>query len=169
MDRRAEGLQRLLKTAGPTLVGIFCVLLVSLPVRPFGGYAPMPVLPLIAVYFWTIQAPAQLPSPSVFLIGLLQDFLSGGPLGLWPAVYLCVQYVVLSQRAYFVGRELQVIWVGFAVAALMASLMIWLVTSLLYGRVLSAGPLLWIMFATVLVYPIVAALLGAAHRRAFRE
>jgi rod shape-determining protein MreD len=169
MDRRAEGVQRLLKTAGPTLVGVFCVLLVSLPVRPFGGYAPMPVLPLIAIFFWTVQAPAQLPSPSVFLIGLLHDFLSGGPLGLWPAVYLCVQYVVLTQRAYFVGREIQVLWVGFAVAALMASLMIWLVTSLLNGRVLSIAPLLMIMFATVLVYPLFAALFGAAHRRAFRE
>ena len=169
MDRRAEGLQRLLKTAGPTLVGLFCVLLVSLPVRPFGGYAPMPVLPLIAVYFWTVQAPAQLPSPSVFLIGLLQDFLSGGPLGLWPAVYLCVQYVVLTQRAYFAGREIQVLWVGFGVAAAMASVMIWLVTSLLNGRVLSVGPLLWIMSATVLVYPVFAALFRAAHMRAFRD
>ena len=169
MDRRGDGIQRLLKTAGPTLVGVFCVLLVSLPVRPFGGYAPMPVLPLIAVYFWTVQAPAQLPSPSVFLIGLLQDFLSGGPLGLWPAVYLCVQYVVLTQRAYFAGREIQVLWVGFAVTALMASIMIWLVTSLLNGRVLSIGPLLGIMFATVLVYPLMASVFGAAHRRAFRE
>lgn len=169
MDRRSEGLQRLFKTMGPTLVGVLCVLLVSLPVRPFGGYAPMPVLPLIAVYFWTVQAPAQLPSPAVFLIGVLHDFLSGGPLGLWPAVYLCVQYVVLTQRAYFAGREIQVLWVGFAVAAIMASAMIWLITSLLNGRVLSIGPLLWIMLATVLVYPVFAALFGAAHRRAFRD
>lgn len=169
MDRRAEGLQQLLKTAGPTLVGVLCVLLVSLPVRPFGGYAPMPILPLIAVYFWTVQAPAQLPSPSVFVIGLLQDFLSGGPLGLWPAAYLCVQYVVLTQRAYFVGREIQVLWVGFAVAAFMASVMVFLVTSLLNGRVLSPLPLLWIMSATVLVYPAFAALFGVAHQRVFRD
>lgn len=174
MDRRAEGLNRLFTASAPTCVGLFCVLLVSLPMRPFGGHLPMPALPLIVVYFWTIRAPDQLPSPSVFALGLLQDFLSGGPLGLWSATYLCVQYIVLTQRSYFAGRALQVLWTGFAVAAAVSFLIVWLTTSLLVGaelnatRLLNPLPLLGRMFATVAVYPVFAAFFALLHQRFFR-
>lgn len=175
MDPRAEGIHRLFTAAAPTFVGLFCVLLVSLPVRPLGGFAPMPVLPLIVVFFWTIRSPDQLPSPSVFALGLLQDFLSGGPLGLWAAAYLCVQYVVLTQRSYFSGRAIQVLWAGFAVSAGITFVVVWLASSLLIsanlnvGRLLNPLPLLATLAATVLVYPPVAALFGMLHTRFFRE
>lgn len=175
MDRRAEGIQRLWTAAAPTLVGLFCVLLVSLPVRPFGGYAPMPVMPLIVVFFWTIRAPDQLPSPSVFLLGLLQDFLGGGPLGLWAAAYLCVQYVVLTQRSYFAGRAIQVLWAGFAVSAAITFFVVWLTTSLLVSanlntsRLLNPLPLLTSLMATVIVYPAFASLFGLMHTHFFRD
>ncbi len=47
--------------------------------------APIPVTPAFAfasIYFWTLHNPDMLPASAVFTIGLLQDILSGVPLGL---------------------------------------------------------------------------------------
>lgn len=175
MDGRAEGVQRLLRTAAPTCLGLVCVLLMTAPLRPLGGLAPVPVLPLIVVFFWTIRAPEQLPAPSVFLLGLAQDFLSGAPLGLWSAAYLSIQYVVLTQRSYFSGRALQVLWVGFAVAALVSFVIVWPLSSLVLSAqmndriLLNPAPLLVDLAATVLVYPPVAAALSLLQSRFLRE
>lgn len=169
MSRRAEGLSRLFKAAMPTLVGVAGVLLLAMPIRAAGGFIPTPVLPLFVVYFWSIHAPGYMPALSVFLIGLLQDFLSGGPLGLWPAVYLFTQFIVSSQRSYFAGREMKVLWAGFAFAALAASCIVWFIMSLMAGSALPAGKLAWQMAVTTAAYPLFAALFGRVHRRMLVE
>lgn len=169
MSSRAEGFQRILKALGPTAVGLVSVLILVAPLRLFAGLAPTPILPLIVVFFWTIAAPAYMPSFSVFLIGLLQDFLSGGPLGLWPAVYLAIQYMVLAQRSYFAGREMRVVWVGFAFAALCAALMVWLVMSIMSQSVLSFRDIIWLMTVTALVYPVFSIAFARMHRAVFAD
>ena len=108
-------------------------------------------------------------SLSVFFIGLLQDLLTGGPLGLWAAVYLVTQYIVLSQRAYFLGREQKVVWIGFAMAALGASMILWLVMSLMAGLMLPIRGLFYQMFATVMIYPLFGVAFGQLHRRVLVE
>ena len=69
------------------LLGVFGVVILALPVRFFDGAVPTPIIPLVIVFFWSIYGPNYLPALSVFLIGLLQDLLTGGP-------------------AWFVGRRL---------------------------------------------------------------
>jgi rod shape-determining protein MreD len=157
------------KAATPTVVGVVGVVLLSLPVRLLGGLIPTPMLPLLVVYFWAIFGPGYMPAYSVFLIGLLQDFLTGGPLGLWPAVYLFTQYVVSSQRSYFQGREMRVVWVGFAFAALAAAVIVWLVMSLMSGAVLPIDGLLAQTAVTIVAYPFFAKLFGSVHRRMILE
>ncbi len=169
MDKRAEGLSRLAKAAAPTLFGLFAVLLLAAPLRFAYGFVPTPILPLVIVYFWTLYGPSYMPAPSVFAIGLLQDFLTGGPLGLWAAVYLGVQYIVLSQRSYFIGRELSVVWVGFAFAAAGASLILWLVMSLMSGELLPLWGLMFQMFITVAAYPVFSIAFSHLHRRVIVE
>ncbi|NOX95594.1 MAG: rod shape-determining protein MreD [Alphaproteobacteria bacterium] len=169
MGYRAENLLRLLKAAAPTLLGIFGVIILALPVRLFEGFVPTPIIPLVVVFFWSIYDPDFMPSVSVFFIGLLQDLLTGGPLGLWAAVYLVTQYIVLSQRAYFLGREQKVVWLGFAMAALGASMILWLVMSLMAGLMLPVRGLLYQMFATVMIYPFFGTAFGQLHRRVLVE
>jgi rod shape-determining protein MreD len=169
MSRRTETATRFLKAATPTLVGLAGVALLALPIRLFWGVVPTPILPLIVVFFWAIYAPSYLPAGSVFAIGLLQDFLTGAPLGLWPAVYLFTQYLVLSQRSYFLGRELRVVWFGFAFVAGAASFVVWAVMSLMSGGVLPAQALLWQAVVTAAVYPVFARLFGGLHRRVVVE
>lgn len=169
MTRRAESMSRLIKAATPTLLGLIGVFLLALPIRIAEGLVPTPLLPLVIVFFWSIYGPSYLPAASVFAIGLLQDFLSGGPLGLWPGVYLVTQYIVLSQRSYFLGREQKVVWMGFAFAAAGAALILWLVMSLMSGALLPVSGLAFQMAMTVVTYPIFSAGFAHLHRRVIVE
>ncbi len=169
MGRRAESLSRIAKAATPTVLGLFGVLLLALPVRLGEGLIPTPLLPLVVVFFWSIYGPDYLPSISVFFIGLLQDFLEGGPLGLWPAVYLATQYVVLSQRSYFLGREQRVVWMGFVFAAANAALILWLTMSLMRGELLPMATPAGKFLATIATYPVLAAGFSHLQRRVIVE
>lgn len=169
MDRRAEGFERLLKTSGPTLLGLASVFFISTPIRPLGGLMPVPCIPLIVVFYWSVRAPEMMSPVSVFFIGLAQDFLSGGPLGLWPFAYLCVQYLVLSQRGYFSGRDMQVLWAGFAAAALTAFVLIWLVSSVFAGVLLNPAPVAAALTTTALLYPLFSVAFALLHLHVLRE
>lgn len=169
MGYRAETLFRLFKAAAPTLLGLLGVLILATPIRLFEGFAPTPILPLVIVFFWSVYGPDYLPPFSVFMIGLVQDLLTGGPLGLWPAVYLVTQYIVMSQRAYFLGREQKVVWLGFALASVGAGLILWLVMSLMSGVLLPVRYLLLQLAATVLIYPLFGIVFGELHRRVLVE
>lgn len=169
MTRRAESLSRIVKALTPTLLGLLGVILLALPVRFAEGVVPTPLFPLVVVFFWSIYAPNYLPAASLFVMGLLQDFLTGGPLGLWPAVYLATQYIVLSQRGYFAGREQQVVLLGFAFAAAGSGLIVWLVMSLMSGAILPFWGLAFQLLATIAVYPLFGAAFGRLHRRVIVE
>ncbi len=169
MSPRAENLLRMVRAATPTLLGVFGVFLLASPLRLVEGHVATPLIPLVVVYFWSLYSPGHLPAASIFAIGLLQDLLSGGPLGLWPAVYLAVQYVALSQQSYFVGREVHVVWMGFAVAAMSVSLILWLFMSLLSSTLLPLGGLTLQMLTTIAVYPVFAIVFGSLHRRVLIE
>lgn len=157
------------RAATPTVLGLFGVALLALPLRLGEGLAPTPILPLVVIFFWSVYGPSFLPAASVFLIGLLQDFLSGGPLGLWPAVYLTTQYIVLSQRSYFLGREQRVVLIGFAFAAAGAALLMWLVMSLMTQTLLPLGGVALQMLTTAAVYPAFSAVFQQLRRRVLRE
>ena len=169
MASRAELAARFLRAATPTAIGLAGVVLLALPIRLIEGHAPTPLVPLIVVFFWSIYGPAYLPPASVFAIGLMQDLVNAGPLGLWPAAYLAIQYLASSQRAYFAGREAKVVWIGFGVSAFVVSLIMWLVMSLLSRNLLPLSGLLVQMAMTFAVYPVFAFLFGVLHRRVIVE
>ncbi len=169
MGYRAENLLRLLRAMTPTMLGLLGVLILAMPIRLFEGFAPTPIFPLVIVFFWSVYGPDYLPPLSVFAIGLLEDLLTGRPLGLSPAVYLITQFIVMSQRAYFLGREQKVVWIGFGFASLGAGLILWLVMSLMSGVLLPVGYLLLQLAATVAIYPLFGAAFGELHRRVLVE
>lgn len=169
MASRADNLARMARAAAPTLIGVVGAILLATPIRLFEGSIATPLIPLVVVYFWSLYSPGHLPAASVFFIGLLQDLLSGGPLGLWPAVYLVVQHVAVSQQSYFLGRETHVVWMGFAVAAASVSIILWLFMSLMSATLLPLSGLAWQMLATIAVYPVFAVVFGNLHRRVIIE
>lgn len=153
----------------PLLLGLAGVVLLALPLRLFEGTVPTPLLPLVVIYFWTIYAPEYVPSWATFLVGLLQDFLLGGILGIWAGTYLVTQLMILSQRDYFLGRDQLVVWLGFALSASAAGFAVWLILSVLSGSVLTVWPVVWQIAVTIAFYPVPAVLFSGLHERVIRE
>lgn len=123
---RVDALARHLTPFGLTLA---LVILGVLPLHVPGYERVVPLLPLMAVYHWSVHRPELLPAYAVFAIGLLQDSLGGAPIGVNAVVYLCVYGVVLSQRRFFVGKSFVIVWLGFAVVGAGAVGLSWLLVS----------------------------------------
>ena len=66
----------------PFVSTMVCVLLSMVPFGLSSTVLAPPSFALIAVYLWTLMRPDLMPSWSVFLLGIFQDLLWGGPVGL---------------------------------------------------------------------------------------
>jgi rod shape-determining protein MreD len=128
--------------------------LIPLPVPDYALVAPQ--LAFVAVYFWALHRPHLLPAYAVFIVGLLQDALSGMPVGVNVLVLLTIHGVVLSQRRFFIGKSFAIAWLGFAIVAAVAFLETWILISVLDLAVVNAAPVAVQYPVTVGVFPLVA-------------
>lgn len=161
----ASRASRVVMTLLPFVIGLFCVLLSFVPIGRIFGTSVMPAFALMAIYYWAVVRPDMFPVYAVFLVGLLSDLLSAGPIGLWAFVYVLTYAVVLTQRFLAVNAPFSVFWFGFLLAALFAGAVSWSVASLIYGAVLAVRPILMHMLVTVAVFPLLAFLFGRIERR----
>ena len=106
-----------------------------------------------------------MPAWAVFLLGLLQDLLGGGPVGLMALVLVLVRGICLSQRRVFVSKSFLVGWWGFAMVALGAALLLWLVSCLFYFSLFRPAPVLIELGLTIAVYPPLIWLFTRAEQR----
>lgn len=156
---------RIVMTVLPVAMGLICVLLSFVPAGRIFGSATMPAFALMAIYYWAIVRPEMFPVYAVFLVGLLSDLLSDGPIGLWAFVYVLTYIVVLTQRFLAVNAPFSVFWLGFLMAASLAGFIGWGAASLFYGTILPVKPIVSHIFATVIVFPIFAIVFGRIERR----
>lgn len=169
MDETRTILPVIARAITPTLLGLFGVLILVLPLRLFEGTVPTPFFPLIVIFFWSIYGPGYVPSISTFAIGLLQDLMLGGAIGVWMVVYLLAQYLVITQRDYFLGRDQHVVWLGFAIVSAGVGLLVWGQTCLLAGTWVPALPLAIQMIVTIACYPVIAIAFSHLHQRVIIE
>ncbi|MDD3445151.1 MAG: rod shape-determining protein MreD [Zavarzinia sp.] len=148
----------------PPLVGLVCVLLGVAPSGISGIDAAGPALTLMLVYFWTIFQPALLPPPAVFIIGLLQDTLSGAPIGLGTLILLAVQQFVARERRVFTARTFGIAWFGFGIVAVLATVAGWLLGSVHAAQLLEARPFVMQALLSITLYPLVSWLFGQIVR-----
>lgn len=143
---------------GPTLAAIVGLLLYVMPIRLFGHFVPMPLFPLMAIFFWAMARPQLMPPVVVFLIGLLQDLLTGGPLGLWAFAYLIGYAFMTTQADGLMGRSRGMLWIAFGVMVLLT-----LTSAVLAGIVFAKDAPQWPSLiaqgiATFLIYPVMSRL-----------
>ncbi|MCW5730286.1 MAG: rod shape-determining protein MreD [Alphaproteobacteria bacterium] len=160
--RRLRGFGRRL---APSLFGIALILLALLPFGLPQFSSVMPLLSVIAVYYWGVYRPDLLPAWAAFALGLVEDALSGGPLGLMALVLALVQGVCVSQRRFLAGAGFVVGWSGFALVAGGAALFIWSVSSLYYLHLFDPRQALAQWALTVFAYPLLAWTFLLAERR----
>ena len=83
------------------------------PLRIAGGPDLMPMLPLIALFIWSTVRPRFIPPIVIFIIGLLQDVLSGGVMGVWALAYLASMTITRNRDEDGPTREIGPVWVAF--------------------------------------------------------
>jgi rod shape-determining protein MreD len=159
-------LRTILAAMAPAIALLLGILVLTVPLRLAQGLVPTPILPLLIVYLYALYDPDALPAPVIFAAGLLHDFLDGEGIGLWASVYLLVTWMTVGQRTYFLGRARDVVWLGFAAAATVAVLVLWLEHSLLSGGWVRILPALYQLLVTILIYPVCAYLFFSLRARA---
>jgi rod shape-determining protein MreD len=141
-----------------TPVGL-TLLLVVINVIPFQvpGFARVvPLFALIAVHHWATYQPELMPAYAVFFIGVLQDMLSGVPLGLNTVVFLTVYGAVVWQRRFFVGKSFLIAWLGFAVVGAGAMALSWVLMSAFHLTLVDPRALLYQYLLTLGFFPLLA-------------
>ena len=149
----------------PLLIALICVMLSMLPVGLSAGFSINPSFALMAIFYWALYRPDLLPPISVFIVGLFQDLLSAGPLGLWAFVYLTVYAIVVSQRLFFIGKAFFAIWTGFGVIALLVGLIAWIIGCLYFQTYLSPVPILTQAVFSFIFYPVLNRVFGGIQKR----
>ena len=148
----------------PGLLALIFVFFSLVPYNFPGSAQLVPPLALVAVFYWGVYRPDLLPGPLAFVLGLLQDFLSGGPLGMWAAVFLLVLMVISPQRRFFLGKMFVVEWLGFALVTPVVFLAIWLIGSIYIGAIVDPGALFVQALLTIAFYPGLSWSMSAVRR-----
>ena len=147
-------LLRILRLLLPGLVTFIAVLLTVLPLGiPFAAVVT-PFLSLMAVYYWSIYRPDLLPPAVVCVLGVLQDMLTGGPVGLLALVLLLVQALAVSQRRILLGQAFSVEWAGLLLVVAGAGAVSWTLASVYYLALVPPVPFVVQALITVALYPL---------------
>ena len=153
------------RAGAPSLSLVLLLLVGVVPLHLPGYGAVAAVLPLIGLYYWILHRPELISFPAVFAIGLAQDLLTGGHLGVAGFVFLTMSWVVLTQRRVLAGLPVLAVWSGFAVIATLATGLEWLILSALNGQILPIRPAAHRALVTAAAYPIIALCLHPVLRR----
>jgi rod shape-determining protein MreD len=149
----------------PVLLALGLVVLVNLPVSFTGRLMPAPSLALAAVYYWLLVRPDLMPPVAVFIVGLLEDVLSGGPPGLWAAGFLAAYLLTDRERDTLAGLKGIGAILGFAGSMLAAAAVAYALLLAVYWQAAPIAPLLLEAAVTVLFYPLIALAMGWLQRR----
>ena len=145
------------------------LLLVSIvPLRLPAYSSVTPSFMVMAVFFWTLYRPDLMPRSAVFVIGLLQDLLTGGTLGVSAIVLLALSAAITSQRRFLSGALFVTVWAGFVVNAAGAAILAWLLNTLATGAIYDPRPALFQYLFTVGLYPSFGWILVRAQRTILR-
>ena len=104
----------------------------------------------------------------MFVFGLVQDALTGGPLGLFALILVIVYGVVSMQRRTFLGKTFPVEWFGFSLVVVGASTISWLISCLYYVALVDAQPIALQAALTLATYPCVVWVFARVARTALR-
>ena len=140
----------------PFFITLSLVIFSVTPIHASEYPSILPLLPLMGVFHWAVYKPESLPAYGVFFIGLLQDILSGAPIGVNCAVLLLVYGAVISQHRFFFGKSFLLVWVGFGIVLIGASFLTWAFMSVLNNTLIGTTTIYFQYILTLGFYPVLA-------------
>jgi rod shape-determining protein MreD len=148
-------------------IGLVVITLVPFGLPYFDTVTPS--FALMAVFYWSIFRPDLMTMVGAFLIGLLLDVLSAGPLGVNALILVAAHELGVSQRRIFLGSSFLVNWAAFALVVAAVVPLSWALVSLLYWRLLPPGPAVAQVALSLGLYPGVYWILSRLERRWLRR
>lgn len=149
----------------PFACGALGAVLANAPVSFTSGLLPPPLLALMPVYFWSLVRPDLMPPWAAFVLGLLQDLLSGMPPGVWAASFIAAYALVDRQRDSFASLSGWAAVLGFGIVAFVANLCAFVLVAFYFRALPPVTPALGLLIVTVVLYAPVAVILAFIHRR----
>ncbi|SDE55678.1 rod shape-determining protein MreD [Rhodospira trueperi] len=159
-----HGVRRLV----PFTLCLILLLLAVVPMTAPGFLRSAPLVTVMCVYFWAVHRPDMMGYLGGFSLGLLEDLLMHTPLGVSSLVLMLVQFVVLTQYRFFVGKPFLIIWWALALIALGAILLKALIIAALTGHVVAPSAVFSSYGLTLLLYPPLAWVFSRAERLLIR-
>jgi len=158
--RQEEGLWHRLdvvaRSISPFFVTLLLVLFSLVPLRIADLSPIVPALALIGVFFWSVHRPDLMPIWAVFIIGFVQDLLTGSVLGPGIVGLLAVHALVVWQHRFFLAASFAVIWCAFMLVAAAALAVTWLLTCIAMTAYVDPAPLFFQYLVTTAFYPCLA-------------
>jgi rod shape-determining protein MreD len=148
----------------PVATSVLAMLLSIEPLHILGAAVLSPALVLMASYYWTIHYPSLLPAAALFAIGMTQDLVSGGPLGVSALVLLLSRAILLKYRRHLLNRPFPILWASFALLTAAAMTLASTLHLLLAAAVLDFRAPTVSAVLTVLLFPVASFLLGQSQR-----
>ena len=161
----APGAVRYFAALVPFLCGLALVFIANIPISFVGGVVPPPLLGLVPIYFWCLVRPDLMTPAAAFVIGVLEDTMSGAAPGVWTLSFVLAYALVSRQRESFAGLGGLGAVLGFAAAALAAIAAAYTIVAIYYGAVPPLGPVVAQLAMTVAAYIPVTYVISAIHHR----
>ena len=156
------------RSLSPVVITLFLVLMGMVPLR-IPEFSPvLPWLAMIAVFYWSVHRPDLMPLWAIFLIGLFQDLLGAGPIGVGIIALFVINWIIAGQRRFFSSASFLMIWFAFLPVCAVGAAIIWLLSAMMLGRLLDPQPIVFQFLVTVGVYPCLAWLFGQVQRAFLR-
>lgn len=160
-----KGLPRLIGKISPGIFTIFLILFVRVPFEDSDAGMYIPIFSLTFTYYFRLHFPRSGRLWFIFLLGLLEDYLAGGYLGLTPLVLLMVAAIFERQRKIFLQGTFLTEIIIFTFFSMAFSVVYWSVASFVEIEFLRILPFFVQGLITALVYPIYVFLVGRISKR----
>ena len=100
----------------PVLACMGATLVFAAPIRVFGLYPPEPAFAMVPAFAWAVLRPSMLAPVCLLLLGLFDDLVWGGRLGLWGLGLLVAYAFVIVTRNMMSGQGRIMMWAWYAAA-----------------------------------------------------
>ena len=109
---------------------------------------------LIIIYFWTLKRPSVLGNGHIFFAGLINDVVTGVPLGLSSLSYLIVSLIATYIKNMTVNTTIASDWFTFFIALIFANLLFFLLVNNFSNVTISYVKIGYNTFFTLFLFPI---------------
>lgn len=113
----------------------------------------LPMLPYVAIHYWTLNDRGFMPAGLVFVVGLVIDLVTRGPLGFWAMIFLTGQMCALWLSGAPGDTRLKR-WLGFFAVIGLLSCLQWLVASIYFVAWADPRPFATAAVVIAAIYPL---------------